>query len=290
MTEEIPAYSLDALQARDIFFEGIARVHFFVEDEHLENLYECLLERIFPRLDSFAVFALAGKDNVLRHARSNDANEHKALRIYILDKDFDDVLGKIFVRDDVFYLDDYNIEMSLLDEVSLLRICVEERPRVRRAVLRERFGFDTAMQQWLPMLDKLHRAFALVQKYDLGIANSNLPPERFTKPGDVSSLDGDVIDRYVSDVANALVLRDVIVDRDDYDGLSNRIFIDRRYRIRHINGKFVARLCYHRMKRRQLLSNVTQDSIVMRCAGGSELKRLRGFKLRVGRFLKQHGF
>lgn len=283
----IPAYSEGALQARDILFANVAKVHFFVEDQDQESLYAELIERMFPRLTSFQVFPLAGKRNVLSHAQSEPEAGLSAVRVYILDKDFDDILERQVALDGVFYLDDYNLEQSVVDDYSLIRICVEERPRLRRAEIRERLAIDDARTAWLPLLDKLHRAFALVQKYDLGIANTDLPPERFCKVGDPSSLDARLVESYVDQVVHALVERGVIDSETAYAEASRRVFGSARLQLKHINGKFLSRLYFHRMKRRRLVSNLTQDSMLMRCAGASELKRLRGLKARVGRFISQ---
>lgn len=281
----IPAYSEGALQARDILFASVAKVHFFVEDQAQESLYTEVIERLFPRLESFQVFPLAGKQNVLSHAQSAPEVGLNAVRVYILDKDFDDVLQTMVVQEGLFYLDDYNIEQSIIDDHSLTRICIEERPRLRRADIRERLAIDAAKSAWLPLLDKLHRAFALVQKHGLGIANTDLPPERFCKDGDPSSLDPRLIETYVDEVATALVERGVLDSKCGYAEVSRRIFSTGKLQLKHINGKFLARLYFHRMKRRRLVSNLTQDSMLMRCAGSSEMKRLRALRARIGRFL-----
>lgn len=281
----IPAYSEGALQARDILFASVAKVHFFVEDQDQESLYTEIIERLFPRLESFQVFPLAGKQNVLSHALSAPEVGLHAARVYILDKDFDDVLQKMVVQDGVFYLDDYNIEQSIVDDHSLIRICIEERPRLRRAEIRERLAIDAAKSVWLPLLDKLHRAFALVQKHGLNIANTDLPPERFCKDGDPSALDPRLVGAYLDEVATALVEHGVLESKGDYAEASRKIFSNNRLQTKHINGKFLARLYFHRMKRRRLVSNLTQDSMLMRCAGSSELKRLRALRARIGRFL-----
>ncbi len=281
----IPAYSEGALQARDILFASVAKVHFFVEDQDQESLYTEVVERLFPNLDSFQVFPLAGKQNVLAHAQSTPEVGLHAVRVYILDKDFDDVLQTMVVQKGVFYLDDYNIEQSIIDDHSLTRICIEERPRLRRADIRDRLAIDAAKSAWLPLLDKLHRAFALVQMHGLGIANTGIPPEKFCKNGDPSALDPRLVDAYVDEVATALVECGALDSKRAYAEASRKIFSTGRLQIKHINGKFLARLCFHRMRRRRLVSNLTQDSMLMRCAGSSELKRLKALRARINRFL-----
>lgn len=279
-----PTYSEGGLQVRDIFFARVARTHIFVEDENLENVYVTLVERLFPRLRDFEVFPLSGKSNVLAHSELEAAVG--VTRIYVLDKDFDDILQRMVDKETVFYLDHYSIETAVIDEASLLRICVEERPRVRRAELRSRLDLDQAASDWFPVLDRLHRAFALVQKHALPLQSTDLAPEYFSSNGDPSSISASKVNSYIEDVSARLIDSGVIASFEEYLKLSRRVFSTTRLCMKHINGKFLARLYFHRMKRRRLVTNLTQDSLLMRCVGSSDLKGFVSFKRRVASYLR----
>lgn len=285
----LPEYSDGALSARDLFFGSFVSVHFFVEDEQLENLYEVVLKKIFPRLSNFEVFPLAGKQNVLRHARAGHTKPQHLMRVYVLDRDFDDLLGALEIRDGVFYLDHYCIENVVYDESSLLKVCVEERPRVRRTDLKRRLDFKSALDSWLPLLDRLHRAFALVQVHNLGIPNTDAPPEEFTVDGDASILCQTKISRYIDRVREALALSGVVSSEKEFDELSRKIFGSKRIDCKRINGKFLARLYYHRLRRKDLVGNIRQDTFLMRCGNASSCVGLRPFAKRVRAYMRAAG-
>jgi Protein of unknown function (DUF4435) len=284
----LPRYSELALSVRDIFFDDPKEIHFFVEDENLENFYEVLMSRLFPKISRFKIFPLSGKKNVLVHARMSSQSNSHSTKIYVLDKDFDDLLGTILVLKNVFYLDDYCIESSVIDEASLVKICIEERPRILRNVIKQKISYQHAMDHWLPILDKLHRAFALAQKCELKIPNTDLAPEYFSTSTDLSELSHEKVSSYIASVNDALVVSGEISNELEYQELSRSIFGSSRINRKHINGKFLARLYYHRLKRRNLVSNINQDSLLMRCASSSDLLRLRSFRKRVNHFLRSH--
>jgi hypothetical protein len=138
---------------------------------------------------------------------------------------------------------------------------------------------------WLPSLDSLHRGFALVQKYSLGIANVGQAPERFTLGGSRCQLSDERIGAYRNQVAGELVNRGVIGDGSEFAGLSKQIFPSRLPSLKHISGKFLLRLWFHRMKLCGLIGNVSQDSLLIRCARTSKLRRLRSVRTRVNRYV-----
>lgn len=283
----IPRYSGQALADVDVLYQGLVDVHFFVEDEEMHNFYESLFARLFPWLKSFAVFPLSGKGSVVAHAQAHGlARAGRSLKIYLLDKDFDDILGKMVVQDNIFYLDDYSIESSVLDEASLLSICVEEQPRKRKAETRAILSYQRNLDGWLPLLDRLHRGFALVQKHGLPIRNVDQAPEAFCAGEDKSTLSEALVDSYIEDVAARLVIDGVIADESEFGELSRKVFGSRRVVFKHISGKFLSRLHYHRLKRLRLISNLKQDSMLMRCCATSDLCRLKNVKAKINRYAK----
>lgn len=282
---DIPEYSDGALAARDIFFTNLADVHLFVEDAERESLYERIFQKSFLRNRVFAIFSLRGKQNVLNHAFARYPVGARTKRVYVLDKDFDDLLSRQVDEPGVFYLDDYCIENALVDQQAIEELCLEERPRMGRAAIRGRLAYQQAIDEWMPRLDKLHRAFFLVQKYDLGIANCDLPPERFAKDNHPSILDDVKVENYIDDVAARLVHSGVLAAIEEYPTLSAAAFGNRKVHARHISGKFVVKLIFHYLRRLQFISNLRLDSMTMRFASTSRLLRLKQFNRRVSVFL-----
>src|SRR5688572_10690170 len=127
--ESIPSRSSAGLAARDIFYEQFNTVHFYVEDEHEENLYLEILTRLFPTVRITQIFPLRGKQNVLAHAQDPVNAPRAGKSVYILDKDFDDLLGHIVKQENIFYLDRYSIENFLCEEDAVVQIALEAQPK-----------------------------------------------------------------------------------------------------------------------------------------------------------------
>ena len=99
--ESVPQYSDGYRYAKSAFYSQFNDVDFYVEDAWQENLYLCILGRLFPRLKIENIHPLGGKENVIQHARANTSIRKS---VYLLDKDFDDLLGKLQERTNIFFL------------------------------------------------------------------------------------------------------------------------------------------------------------------------------------------
>ena len=108
--ESFPSFSVGYRDAQSVFYEQFNDVDFFVEDEEQENFYYSILNKLFPGVQIEKITPLRGKPHVIQHAKNNHA---KRKSVYIVDKDFDDLLGKIYKQPNLFYLDKYSIENNL---------------------------------------------------------------------------------------------------------------------------------------------------------------------------------
>lgn len=281
----IPVYSDSGLAARDIFSFGFEEIFFYVEDEEQENLYENIFNRCFPKINKFKVFPLKGKSNVLDHAVSFQPQLGAVARIYVLDKDFDDLLETKVIASNIFYLDYYCLENLFIDEYSLVQLAIEERPRRNARELKEAIQFFPTMHGWIPVLDKLHRAFYLAQKFELPLKNCDLPPEFFGEKGNPGNIDQLKIDNYISNVKEALIDKNLIDSDADYEELSRKSFGSGRKFVKHINGKFLMKLWYHRMRACDAASNMRIESMTIRLSKMSDLKRLKSFRRKVNAYI-----
>ena len=91
---DFPSRSEDGKAALDIFYSDFNDINFYVEDKGQENLYEEIFRKLFPQFRIARVFPLGGKAAVLRHATTADNERIAAFRAYILDRDFDYLLGR----------------------------------------------------------------------------------------------------------------------------------------------------------------------------------------------------
>ncbi len=278
--DALPRWSGQALSNRDIFFRNGFNVHFFVEDEDKESLYEVIFSRLFPRLKNFKIFPLNGKSSVLAHARS--ANDDQIKRVYVLDKDFDDLHEKMVNLPNLFYLDDYCIESALYDESSIINFAVDEAPSVRKATIQTKVSYSENLAAWLPELDQLHRLFFLSQKYGVPMKNCGLSVYVFCEDGNHWKLSPAKIRAYSDELYHSLKDMNVVDTRRAFDELVRKAFGGARLQRKHISGRFVIGLFVAHLRQKKLLTgNVRLDSLNIRLARTSGLSRLHGLKSRI---------
>jgi hypothetical protein len=281
----VPEYSDAGLSARDIFHGGASDILVYVEDEDQENLYKIVLQRCLPKFKAAKILPLRGKENVLKHSREDHAHLKGKKRLYLLDLDFDDLLGVLEAKTEVFYWNDYCIELSFLEESSLIKLAVEESPREGQFEIAKKVSYSSVMKNWLHILDRLHRAFYLVQRYDLGLPNCDLAPEKFSSEKGPFHVDKRKVEDYVAQVIARLVERRVIASAKDYEELSRKAFLTGRKDWRRINGKFVMKLWYHQLRHKGVIGNIRMDSFAIRLASHSSLKRLRSTTRSIATYL-----
>jgi hypothetical protein len=178
MPVAIPRYSQVAKSAIDLFLpEGYSLVFFF-EDTNSEIFYERLLRNLFPNIAPFKVISLHGKENVFKKAKG--PRVPGLAYLFVVDKDFDDLLNKVFVHNDVFYLEKYSIENFLIDLPALVRVVVEEFPGTISEQLATHNCAD--FEQFSSVLTQryleLTRYFVVAQRYRVNIENTKLNPAK----------------------------------------------------------------------------------------------------------------
>src|SRR4051812_24509150 len=106
-TDSLPIKTEAFLRGMDVLYFGFNDIEFYVEDEDQENLYLAIFKRLFPGVKLEKIFPLGGKKNVRDEARLHVGNKKK---VFVVDKDFDDLLGRKLSLPNLFYLDRYSIE------------------------------------------------------------------------------------------------------------------------------------------------------------------------------------
>lgn len=139
-------YSEEGLRNRAIFIKN--DINIYIEDTGKEYLYEEVFKRLFNgKYKINAIFSLGGKINVLKEfIRKGNKDSKGNPNIFLLDGDFDKYIGypevcrkdftydvnneqKLdeFVRnviiksDSVIYLDTYNFESFIIDEIPIIK-------------------------------------------------------------------------------------------------------------------------------------------------------------------------
>ena len=124
-------YSDEGLAARPAFFAPYHDVIIIVEDEGKENFYTELINRLLRgKLSNTQVLGVGGKRQVLERFEGREGNPHGWREFYLVDGDFDGLLGRQSPNSHVFFrLRRYDIESYLVEEAAVCTVAEEERPR-----------------------------------------------------------------------------------------------------------------------------------------------------------------
>jgi len=173
MDEIFPEYSATAKAEIDLFLQQSADVIFYFEDEHHEAVYERLVHRLFPSTLSIFVICPGGKTKVIEKAKSKLERED-IITIYVVDKDFDDLLGNIQDIPNLYYLNAFSIENHLLQLDALLKICVEEDP-ISLGLAQAKahtHDWDRFIELLFAANLRLTRLFVVAQRFRVGISTT----------------------------------------------------------------------------------------------------------------------
>lgn len=286
-SESIPKHSAAGLAARDVFFSQFNEVNFYVEDEDQENLYLEILCKLFPRLLITQIFALGGKDNVLKHAKDpvNAANAQRS--VYILDKDFDDLLGHcVTTMDNVFYLDRYSIENYLLEEHALVQIALESNPKSKRELLQRSLGFKAFYEKSLGSLKELCAHFFAVQRFALGLPNCKQKMEVFSAAGRPWEIDPITVGKYLQLVRDATLQARIFADAQSFSVFLSSAIPRQGPRDANICGKFLLAMAYHYLRHKASIGNVNFDSLRYRLARNNSGRKLQFLRRLIAAYLK----
>lgn len=208
ITEEqsIPTKSPLYRAAEDIFYIQFNDVSFYIEDKNQENFYHSILSNLFTDINIEKIFPLGGKDNVIEHC--NACTESKK-QIYLVDKDFDDLLNKKIDKENLFYLKRYSIENYLDDRESYIQYIISENPTLNRNLVEADLNMNDILENVLSVLNELILLHFVVQSKCPSLKNISLSYERFVDyNGGIFSLKQDQIDWYKTEIVTELTTID----------------------------------------------------------------------------------
>ena len=120
-------YTNEAEATRYFYYKDSQEINFFVEDKNKEYEYELLFEKLFPELKINTIFSSGGKsamENLFYEFGLFDQDNDLHPNIYIVDGDFDLIIDpdNMIRHEHYIYLDAYNIESLLFEEIACVRL------------------------------------------------------------------------------------------------------------------------------------------------------------------------
>ncbi|MGV3589674.1 MAG: DUF4435 domain-containing protein [Adhaeribacter sp.] len=286
LEQSIPTKSDAFLNGIDIFYTQFNDVNFYIEDEDQENFYHSILKKLFPYIKLDKIFPLRGKDNVLEKSKRHVGDKKK---VFIVDKDFDDLLNKKVVQNNLFYLNEYSIENYLVNENAIKEYIIDEKPKIKRRDINVNFKFEKALNDCGKIFFELTILHLLVQHKGLGLQNTSLPPERFVQLNNVICLKNSEINKYKNDIENKLKAIDKRYTLKSQIKKIKNLFNLKTLKdiLKHIPGKYLVK--YFKCKIEQLFSLASRniDSFNIRLAKANDFTKLLYLQISVNNYLNE---
>src|SRR5581483_11148335 len=182
MKDGFPELIDSFLSGQDVLYGQFNEVNFYVEDVGQEHFYFNVFKKLFPDIQFDKIFPLNGKKNVKDAANLTVGDKKK---IYIVDLDFDNILGLKEVIPNLFYLERYSIENYLISKKALFEVIREKNSRLKNQDIEKFVDYQVLLKECALLLLELSCTFILIQKYSLGIDYFGINPARdfdFSKP------------------------------------------------------------------------------------------------------------
>lgn len=287
--QSVPARSDAGLAARDVFYAQFNDVNFYIEDETQENLYLELLKRMFPRMRLVQVFALRGKANAIAHARDRASQMRARNAVYILDKDFDDLLGVAVTQSNIFYLDRYCIENYVLTESAMLQVAVDSAPHIARSTIKRKLAFAEFHSRLIASLKPLCRLFFVVQKFNLGLRNCDCRSEQFALAAKLWEVDPALKSAYEATVLKKCLEAHSFPNKQAFGDFLKCSLPRTGPRDANIPGKLLLGFSYHYLRALVPLAGVRLEALTYRLSRNSSLRSFRAIRTRIKSYLVSGG-
>jgi len=168
-------------------------IHIFVEDEGFENLYKVLMQKYSVRVEH--IFAKNGKESVLKAAES--CSDTKC--VFIVDRDWDDLLGIMPTLKNVVVLSMHSIECYLINHSAFSGIVLTEYPKDNIDNLLGKKHFEEILTDVSDKFRPLFECFATMQMSDEKGKGCSYKPGHFQQKNQSCAPDEQQITRFISD-------------------------------------------------------------------------------------------
>jgi hypothetical protein len=273
------------LYSADVFWNQFNDVDFYVEDEQQENFYFVILRKLFPKIRIEKIFPLGGKVNVINEAQANIGNNRC---VYLVDKDFDDLLNRKHDFSNLFYLERYCIENYLIEEESLVAFVIDEKPRMKPADIKNKLQCTRLVEDCCSQLMKIFVLFYLVQKHGIDEPNVALPVERFVRKDNKAEIDQGEVEAYQERLKQAWESKQIPVGLDQEFNEAQRLLGETmELAVRNISGKYIVFLVEKQINRLFHTRSVKSNSFSYRLAKNCIFRDLRYLRKGIAQHIGQ---
>lgn len=253
----LPIRSSYAGQSYKIY-DGYNDAHIFVEDDGYENFYKALLSKNGVNIEK--VFSKNGKDSVIQAATS--CTDPKC--VFIIDRDWDDILGIKYVLTNLVTLNRHSIESYLLEYSAFVSIVLSEYPKCDIDSVLSKNSFTDVIHNVSTDLRKLFEYFVTLQLNDTGIKGCSIKPGHFQQENRSCAPDKKKIEDYIS-----LSPQTIPPQVEEY--FSNDNLIQKGH------GKYMLHYVWEGVRRHSRLRKIGTLQLMMRLAqllNSSDLEKL----------------
>ncbi|WP_282071302.1 DUF4435 domain-containing protein [Polaribacter atrinae] len=284
--ESMPVKNDNYRAGEDIFYVQFNDISFYIEDEDQENFFFCILKNLFPTIHIEKIFPLNGKENVVRESLLNTDNKEK---VYIVDKDFDDILDKIVENPNLFYLERYSIENHLLEKDTLIEYIIGEKPKLNRNEIEASLDMEATLFNISKSLKNLVRLHLIVQNTCSHLKNISLNHERFLNfnNGQFDEKEPQIAS-YENDIDRELKLIDGRYSINSQRNKSKRLISLETLDlcIKHMPGKYLLKMLKQIIESDYGLVSRNMDSFCYRIATNCSFNSLENLRTEINNFVE----
>ena len=260
-------YSDQALAVRPAFYAHRNGVTIIVEDEGKETFYTEVLARLLEgEVQIDRVMGVGGKRNVLNRWLERSSRSESVPEFYLIDGDFDDLIGKSIPYDDLlFKLERYDIESYLVEETAICTIAQEEMPTLTLIEYQEALGITNWVDQVVIATAPLAACAALLQHLGEQVIGISQTIERYV-PGNQITPDPILIKHQIGLVKSGVTAVTPKQFNPLLQQMVARMGKSSAERARWVSGKDIFIPLVIRMFRVKLGKNVSKQSLCFRLA------------------------
>lgn len=276
MTDGFPELTESFLAGQDILYAQFNDIEFYVEDIEQEHFYFNVLRSLFPDLKFDKIFPLNGKNNVIEAAKNNLTDKKK---IYLVDLDFDHILGRIENIDNLFYLKKYSIENYLLTQQGIYEIIRSKNPQLKNSDIDRLLDLNSLLADSVHCLKELTCSFIVIQQRQLGHHYYGLDVNRdFVFNVSPPTRRQMFIQNYLIEVENKLKSIDNRLTLNSQIRRLLRYFKSFSDAISNIPGKYILTFIKERLQSMKLINQMTIETFIYNLSkdfDDNQLKYLR---------------